>query len=162
MTITNGNVPAEFKCAFQVTKSIVFEVCYYTLGGNRQPHFSTMAGRLNRRKSDYAECGQCQGRLLSGEAKRFWQKWDGKHLGQLSYVERAAVWADIEALKERYNHIVIASDKFGTEDTRDIRFSEVVALSKEEPVRRPKGGWAPRLADGGDSLAEMHAAIAHA
>lgn len=134
--LATSNIPNEFRAAFQVTKSIVFEVCYHTLGGNRTPYFSTMAGRLNRHKTDYSECGQCQDRLLSGFARRFWKKWDGKHLGTLSYAERAELWADIEAMKEHYNYIVIASDKFGTEDTRDIRFSDVVALSKEQPVRR--------------------------
>lgn len=133
---TVASVPAEFKAAFQVNKYVIFEVCYRTLGGNEHPYFSTQAGRLNRRKSDYVECGQCQGKLPESAAKRFWRKWDAKHLGQLTDEERAEVWADIEELKERYNYIVLVSDRFGTEDTRDIRFSDVAALSKEDIRRR--------------------------
>lgn len=136
--MTEATIPNEFRAAFQVTKTIVFEVRYHTLGGNATPYFSTEAARLNTRRTDYTECGQCQGRLLpkGSVARRFWEKWDPKHLGQLTDEEREQVWADIEELKGAYNYLLIASDKFGTEDTRDIRFTDVVALSKQDLVRR--------------------------
>ena len=127
-----ANIPAEFKAAFQINKQVVFEVCYRTLGRNSHPYFATQAERLNRRKTDYSECGQCQERLPEGAAKRFWRKWDEKHLEQLSDEERVELWWDVEDLCEKYNHVVLTSDRFGTDDPRDIRFSDVVALSKQE------------------------------
>lgn len=132
--------PKEFRCAFQVTRTIIFEVCYHTLGRNDKPYFSTQANRLNTRRTDYTECGQAQDRLLpkGSVARRFWEKWDGKHLATLTDEERDEVWADIATLKTRYNYLIHASDKFGTEDTRDIRFSDVVALSKEPLPSRPR------------------------
>lgn len=132
--------PKEFRCAFQITKTIIFEVRYHTLGRNENPYFSTEAARMNTRRTDYTECGQAQDRLLpkGSVARKFWEKWDGKHLGILTDEEREQVWADIRELKDRYNYIVIASDKFGTEDTRDIRFTDAVALSKQDFPRRRK------------------------
>lgn len=150
MTKTNENVattetivpttPKEFRCAFQITKTITFEVCYHTLGRNDAPYFSTQASRLNARRTDYTECGQAQDRLLpkGTEARRFWEKWDCKHLSVLTDEEREEVWGDIARLKARYNYVIHASDKFGTEDTRDIRFSDVVALSKQQFPPRPR------------------------
>lgn len=137
-TMTKATAPNEFRCAFQITRYLVFEVRYHTLGRNPEPYFATETARLNARKSDYMECGQCQERILpAGPARDFWEKWDGKHLCLLTNGEREAVWADIEALKGHYSHIAIASDKFGTEDRRDIRFEDIVRLSKE-PMRKTK------------------------
>ena len=138
--IAEPTTPKEFRCAFQITRTITFEVCYHTLGGNDAPSFSTQASRLNTRRTDYAECGQAQDSLLpkGTGARRFWEKWDGKHLSVLTDEERDEMWADIEQLRRRYNYLIVTSDKFGTEDTRDIRFSDVVALSKQEFPPRPR------------------------
>lgn len=134
---TTEQVPAEFRAAFEITRYVVFEVSYHTLGNNAEPYFSTTAGRLNRPKTDYAECGQCQSRILrEGAARRFWQKWDGKHLSVLTDEERAEVWADVQELGDVYNYVIITSEKFGNEDSRDILFSDVVALSKQEIKRQ--------------------------
>lgn len=131
-------VPNEFRAAFQVTKTIMFEVRYNTLGGNAAPYFSTEAARLNTRRTDYSECGQCQERLLpkGSVARKFWEKWDAKHLDRLSDDERKQMWDDLGELRCAYNHLLLASDKFGTEDRRDIRFDDVVALSKKKLPRR--------------------------
>lgn len=95
----------EFHTSFQITRMVVFNVSYYTLGSNRLPHFSTWAAKFNQPKTDYRECGQCQDRLLTGEARKFWQKWDPHHLGQLTDEELAELRADIDALKERYEWV---------------------------------------------------------
>lgn len=139
-TTISEPTPKEFRCAFQITKTIIFEVRYHTLGSNANPYFATEAARMNSRRTDYCECGQAQARLLpkGGAARRFWEKWDGKHLSTLTDEEREEVWRDIAELSARYNGIVITSEKFGTEDTRDIRFSDAVALSKREPKLRPR------------------------
>lgn len=43
----------EFMYCFQISKLIVFEVEYYTLGGNKAPYFSTSAAEFIRSKRDY-------------------------------------------------------------------------------------------------------------
>lgn len=43
----------EFMYCFQISKLIVFEVEYYTLGGNKAPYFSTSAAeRLHPETAD--------------------------------------------------------------------------------------------------------------
>lgn len=130
--------PNEFRCALMVDRSTVFEVRYATLGRNAAPYFATDAGRLNPRRTDYTECGQAQNHLLpvGSDARRFWEKWDAKHLCRLTDEERAEVWADLQGLMGRYGHIAITSDGFGADDARDIRFSDIVDLSRREARRR--------------------------
>lgn len=71
----------EFMYCFQISKLIVFNVQYYTLGSNRTPHFVTSANEFIRSKRDYSRCGQAQVDLLpkGSPARRFWQKWDPAH-----------------------------------------------------------------------------------
>lgn len=65
----------EFMYCFQISKMIVFEVEYYTLGSNKAPYFSTSAAEFIRSKRDYSRCGQAQAALLpkGSPARRFWQ-----------------------------------------------------------------------------------------
>lgn len=65
----------EFMYCFQISKMIVFEVEYYTLGSNKAPYFSTSAAEFIRSKRDYNRCGQAQAALLpkGSPARRFWQ-----------------------------------------------------------------------------------------
>lgn len=46
----------EFKYYFQITKLVMFEVEYYTLGNNKNPYFATSANKFYKNKRDY-ECG---------------------------------------------------------------------------------------------------------
>ena len=65
----------EFKAVFQLSKTAIFEVGYYTLGNNSKPYFATSASQFARNKRDFSRCGQCQADILTGAAKRFWGKY---------------------------------------------------------------------------------------
>ena len=92
----------EFLITFRITKTVVFNVEYYTLGSNKEPHFATSVSKFNRPKTDWTEGGQCQERLLTGKALLFWKKWNDKHLENLSKIEYETLIADLEELKEFY------------------------------------------------------------
>jgi hypothetical protein len=117
-----------FHIAFQQSKTVIFEVSYYTLGNNKHPYFSTQAARFCRSKRDFSECGQAQDRLLAGDLRKFWRKWDSKHLSQLDGAELEELERDLEALKQTHNWYV--------KDSNDpIPFSVLRYLSMQ-PVRK--------------------------
>lgn len=93
--------------AFQISKTIMFEVKYYILGNNEKPYFSTTANEFNRPKTDYNRCGQAQNDLLphGSTARKFWKKWDKKHLQDLTDNEYLDLLQDIQTLKDTYNYI---------------------------------------------------------
>lgn len=95
--------------AFQITKTVIFEVNYYILGNNKNPHFSTSAYKFNRPKTDWSMGGQTQDDLLPrnpfGNARKFWKKWDKKHLQDLTNNEYIELLQDIQTLKDTYNYI---------------------------------------------------------
>lgn len=95
----------EFKYTFQITKKIIFEISYYTLGSNKTPYFSTSAALFNQPKSDFNQCGQCQKDVLFGNAKKFYLKYDSLHLLDLNDEQYENIITDIELLKEQYNWI---------------------------------------------------------
>lgn len=133
----------EFMYCFQLGKMTVFEVDYYTLSTNKIPHFSTSAARFIRSKRDYSECGQAQERLLPrhSAARRFFDKWDHKHLHNLTPAEYEEITADIEELKARYNYIEDVRECFGRSAgcyKTHIPFYEIVELSKLEPKKAQK------------------------
>ena len=98
----------EFLAVFQVTRTITFEVEYYTLGSNKNPDFSTSANEFNRPKTDYNRCGQCQEDVLprGSKAYQFYKKWNYKHLLDLTESEYEEMIADLEILKNKYNYII--------------------------------------------------------
>lgn len=114
-----------FKYAFQISKLIIFEVNYYKLGNNKNKYFSTSAGKFVKNKKDWETCGQCQYSILKGLSLQFWEKWDKLHLKDLTQEEYNLILQDIEKLKNVYNYIEKNSDI-------DIKFSEIVELSKKE------------------------------
>ena len=122
----------EFHVAFEVTRNITFEVAYYTLGSNKNAHFSTSASLLNRPKSDYSSCGQAQDSLLIGAAKIFYDKWDEKHLSVLTVEDYTELVFDLGVLEIRYNSII--------QDNRidHIPFYKIVELSKTVLKPKPK------------------------
>lgn len=127
----------EFMYCFQISKLIVFEVEYYTLGGNKAPYFSTSAAEFIRSKRDYNRCGQAQRELLPkrSPARRFFEKWDHCHLHDLTPAEYEEITADIEQLKARYNYIEDVRDTFrGSRSS--IPFYKVVELSKQTPKKK--------------------------
>ena len=130
----------EFLYVFQISKMIVFEVNYYTLGSNAAPYFATSAAEFIRSKRDYSRCGQAQEALLPkfSEAMRFYKKWDPCHLHDLTPEQYEELTADIETLKARYNYVEDVRDRFGEGARNHIPFYAVVELSKMEPKKRIK------------------------
>lgn len=122
----------EFLYAFMISRMIVFEVNYYTLGSNGHPHFATEANEFNRPKTDYKRGGQAQSDLLKGAARKMWLKWDHKHLQDLSPEEYTELIQDIEHLKTVYPHYI---EKKLDENTRPynphINFYAIKNISME-------------------------------
>lgn len=102
----------EFHYEFQITRLVIFEVSYYTLSTNQHPYFATSARHYVRSKMGVDTCGQCQKHVLSGEAMRFWRKWDELHLHDLSEEKYAELRRDIDALCEVYNYDKEERDSF--------------------------------------------------
>ena len=122
----------EFSYAFQLSKKRIFEVCYHTVGSNEYPYFSTSAAEFNQPKTDYNRCGQAQADLLSGVAKRFWEKWDYLHCKKIENESQFnELIEDIEELKDRYNYI----EEIADDHVRDVSFSRIRELSKQEPKK---------------------------
>ena len=123
----------EFKYCFQITKLVMFEVEYYTLGNNENPYFATSANKFYKNKRDYECGGQAQDQLLpeNSIARQFWEKWDKKHLKDLSDDEYREVVEDIEELKEKYNYIEYIKDTFKGK-YENFSFGEIVLLSKAD------------------------------
>lgn len=97
----------EFIASFQLSKKIVFNVDFYTLRNNSHPHFSTSVCEFNQPKTDYCRAGQGQEDLTKGflAARRFWRKWDKKHLQDLTEEEYAELITDLEKMKQTYNYL---------------------------------------------------------
>lgn len=116
-----------FLAAFQVTRTIVFEVEYGAITSNKEWHFSTGAAQFNRPKTDFNHCGQAQNDLLphGSAARRFWKKWNEHHIKNLTAEEYAEMRADMEALKVAYNYI----EKCADHPSHYISFHELKTLS---------------------------------
>lgn len=117
----------EFHYAFQITRKIIFEVEYYTLGSNKSADFTTCANEFNQPKTDWCRCGQAQKDLLvGGLARSFYDKWDKYHLKDITDQEVFDdLIKDIEELKKKYNYIGHIADSH----PRDISFWELKKLS---------------------------------
>lgn len=124
------NKRREFISTFRITRMIVFNVSYYTLGSNKTPHFTTSASVFTRNKRDYTQCGQCQKDVLpkGSVARKFFMKWDEKHLSDLNDSEYDELMKDMEELKEEYLHIYKERDTFRNQNS-NIPFYEVKELS---------------------------------
>lgn len=127
----------EFTAVFQITKKIIFEVNYYTLGNNNNAHFSTSASEFNQPKTDFRSCGQAQEKLLpvSSMAGRFFKKWDSKHLSDLTEDEYAEMIADLEKLKEKYNFLYKELDESKKPYNPHFYFSDLREFSKQTPKK---------------------------
>ena len=116
----------EFHMAFEISRTTIFEVSYYTLSSNPKPYFTTSAEVFNRPKTDYNQCGQCQKEVLKGIAYKFWNKWDKKHLDDLTDNEYNELMEDLNELKEHYNYI----EKFGDKGfSNGFSFYDIKELS---------------------------------
>ena len=121
----------EFLMAFQLSKLVIFEVNYYTLGSNEKPYFSTSANEFCRNKKDFYRCGQAQDDLLpkNSVAMQFYKKWDNKHCQDLTIDEYNEMVKDLEQLKARYNFI----EEIPTKYHNHISFYDLVEFSKQTP-----------------------------
>ncbi len=128
----------EFVSAFQISKTIVFEVEYYTLWNNESPHFTTSAAQFCRSKKDYTRCGQAQKALLNPEtvARAFFDKWDRLHLHDLNPEEYADLQNDLENLKENYNFIFRELDENSKPYNPSFRFRTLAEFTKQKPKRK--------------------------
>lgn len=118
----------EFSYAFQLTRKIIFEVNYHTIGSNDHPYFSTSANEFNQPKTDYTRCGQAQPDLCTGVAKSFYEKWDFLHTKDLTDEQFHEIIDDIEELKNKYNYIEHISNDG---PVRDVSFHECRELSMQ-------------------------------
>jgi len=122
----------EFLYAFMTSRMIVFEVNFYTLSTNKQPHFTTSANEFNRPKTDYKRCGQAQSELLKGEARKMWLKWDNKHCKNLTPEEYNELIQDIEHLKTVYPHYIeMKLDETKKPYSPHINFYDIKKISME-------------------------------
>lgn len=98
----------EFHMVFQLSKTILFEVHYYTEGSNKSADFSTEAELFVRNKKDFERCGQCQRDLLVNypEAMAFYKKWDVHHCKHLSDEAYSEMVTDLAALGSKYNYLL--------------------------------------------------------
>ena len=126
-------IKQEFMYGFQISKMIVFNVSYYTLGSNNNPYFSTSADEFIRSKRDFSRCGQCQKVILpkSSKAMRFYDKWDKCHLHDLTDEQYTELISDIEVLKIKYNYIEKIKDTFKNTHS-SIPFWQLVEMSKQK------------------------------
>lgn len=128
----------EFRAVFQLTKTIIFEVRFYTLSNNTAPHFATSAAQFCRNKRDFNQCGQAQKSLLRGfpPAMRFFKKWDSLHLHDLTPEQYEEMRRDLEELKQRYNFIFEELDESKRPYNPHFEFYMLAEWTKQEPKRR--------------------------
>lgn len=122
----------EFIASFQLSKKIVFNVDFYTLESNPCPYFSTSAFEFNQPKTDYCRCGQAQEDLTKGfyMARKFWKKWDKKHLQDLTEEEYTDLTIDLEKMKQTYNYLYSELDEARKPYNPGFSFERMKELSK--------------------------------
>lgn len=130
----------EFLAAFQLSKLIIFEVHYYTLGSNKTPYFATSAEKFCKNKQDFQQCGQAQKTLLRGypTAIHFFEKWDACHLHDLSTQQYQAMRADLETLRAKYNCLFWELDENQQPYSPHFSLLLLAEFSKQEPKRTIK------------------------
>ena len=91
---------SEFHVIFAMSKTIMFDVDYYTLGSNNKPYYSTAAEEFNKPKTGYNRCGQAQESLLKKypAAYNFYKKWDSEHTKELTDEKYNELIQDLEKL----------------------------------------------------------------
>lgn len=127
----------EFHYVFQITKLIMFEVDYYTVGSNSQPYFGTSANQFYKNKSGYTQGGQAQEDLLphASAAYKFYKKWDSKHLCALTPEEMDNLEKDLKILKNTYNYLewrMTDENKNSAIRSNGFSFYSTVEFSKQK------------------------------
>lgn len=127
----------EFNVCFQMSKMILFEVSYYTLGNNRNPHFTTSACEFIRSKRDFCRCGQAQEDLLKKfqTAYSFYKKWDIFHLKQLTQEQYDEMRKDLLVLEQKYNKLLLEMEDGVKLKPDHFSFYQLVEFSKQAPKK---------------------------
>lgn len=127
----------EFISVFQLSKTKLFFVRYYTLSTNRFAHFATSAAEFCKSKCDYSRCGQAQNDILDGykPAMDFYKKWDAFHLMPLSDEQYSEMRADLERLQSAYNFLLEELDETKRPYSPDFSFRELSEWSKMKPKK---------------------------
>ena len=120
-----------------MSKMILFEVSYYTLGNNQNPYFATSACEFVRNKRDFCMVGQAQETLLKGfpEAYSFYKKWDVFHLKQLTQEQYNEMRKDLCILKQKYNNLFLEMEDGIKLKPDRFNFYQLVELSKQTPKK---------------------------
>lgn len=124
----------EFHIAFQLSKLIIFEVEYYTLGNNKYAYFSTSAEMFYQNKRGLSRFGQCQDDLLADypDAMSFYKKWDVHHCKDLSEEAFTEMVNDLVPLTAKYNYLIKEHIKSETISC-DFSFNALKELSMMTP-----------------------------
>ena len=132
------NTKKEFQAVFQMSKMIIFEVCFYTLGANKKPYFATSACEFIRSKKDFGRGGQAQKDLLKHypAARSFFEKWDHLHLKDLNDLQYEEMQNDLIKLKEKYNYIYEELDETKKPYYPRFSFYRLADFSKQEPKKK--------------------------
>ena len=125
----------EFIEVFQLSRTKLFEVHYYTLSSNKLPHFATSAEEFCRSKADYVRAGQCQNDICRGfpSALAFFRKWDHKHLQDLAAGEYEELYKDLTILESKYNYMKTELDETCRPYNPSFGFHSLVQFSKQPP-----------------------------
>lgn len=128
----------EFIAVFQLSKTIIFEVQYYTLSNNTHPYFTTSAAQFCKNKRDFSRGGQAQEELTKGftTARNFWKKWDHLHLHDLTPAQHNELLSDMEKLKNQYNHLYKELDEKQKPYPPRFSFWMLAEWSKQKPKNR--------------------------
>lgn len=128
----------EFNVCFQMSKMILFEVSYYTLGSNRNPYFATSACAFIRSKRDFERCGQVQEDLLKKfrTAYSFYKKWDIFHLKQLTQEQYDEMRKDLLVLEQKYNKLLLEMEDGDKLKPDHFSFYQLVEFSKQTPKKQ--------------------------
>lgn len=120
----------EFKAVYQLSKTKIFEVSFYTLGSNKHPYFATEAAEFTRNKLDFTRCGQAQKYVLANypAARKFYEKWDKLHLKDLTSEQYEELRRDMKVLEDRYNYMLREQKEAG-EYIYDFGFNQLALWS---------------------------------
>lgn len=132
--------PFEFHAVFEITRKIVFEVSYFTLGNNENPYFTTQAAIFNQPKTIYKRSGQAQENVLPKDslAYIFYKKWDKKHLLKLTNEEHLEMILDLMDLMLKYNSLIRTdTSKNWTDNFRNSGYS-FYQIKKLSMIELPK------------------------
>lgn len=123
-------IQRRFSICIALSRTKIFTINYH---GNIKgsPYFATEAAEFNKPKTDYKICGQVQKELLEGNVRKFWEKWDNKHLKTLTDEEYTLLLIDIIELLHFYPYNIAYFEI--RVPLKDISFYETKELVNSYP-----------------------------